>query len=130
MRRTRRLLLGTTNAKDQQARANEPRSGQITLRALLHPVVMRAKHMTDFSKWDRANLEAVASDMLRRIVKDTATSEAELLSVLELRSKLQVGKSSQISGEFRFGVAVGLCAGCTLASFGWVAFFWLASLSA
>lgn len=85
--------------------------------------------MADFSKWDRANLEAVASDMLHRILKDSATNEAELLPVLELRSKLQVGKSSQISDKFRIGVAVGLCIGCALASFGWVAFFWLASLS-
>ena len=89
----------------------------------------RAKHMADFSRWDRANLEAVASDMLQRILKDTATSESELLPVLDLRSKLEVGKSSQISDKFRIGVAIGLCVGCALASFGWVAFFWLASLS-
>lgn len=29
------------NAADQQARTNEPRSGQMMLRALLHPFVMR-----------------------------------------------------------------------------------------
>ena len=85
----------------------------------------RAKYMADFSKWDRANLEAVASDMLHRILKD---SEAES-SVLDLRSKLEVGKSSRISDKFRIGVAVGLCVGCAMSSLGWVAFFWLASLS-
>jgi hypothetical protein len=85
--------------------------------------------MADFSKWDRANLEAVASDMLRRILKDSATNEAELLPMLELRSKLQVGKQSRFSDNFRIGLAVGLCIGCVSASFGWVAFFWMASLS-
>jgi hypothetical protein len=85
--------------------------------------------MADFSKWDRLNLEAVASDMLRRILKDTSTSEAELLRMLELRSKLEVGKQSRFSDSFRIGLAVGICVGCASASFGWVAFFWMASLS-
>jgi hypothetical protein len=33
--------LSPDNGTDQQARTNEPRSGQMMLRALLHPFVMR-----------------------------------------------------------------------------------------
>jgi len=38
---TGKCVLSPTNAKDQQARTNEPRSGWTVLRALLHPFVMR-----------------------------------------------------------------------------------------
>ena len=49
--------------------------------------------------------------------------------LLELRSKLEVKKLHDEDKLQGLTFALGLCAGCVLASIGWVAFFWLVSLS-
>ena len=38
-------------------------------------------------------------------------------------------EEQRINQAFRNGIALGLLLGCGLASFGWIAFFWLASLA-
>ena len=46
-----------------------------------------------------------------------------------VRDAKNASEDVKIMNAFRDGTAVGLCIGAALATFGWVTFFWLASLA-
>ena len=48
---------------------------------------------------------------------------------MAFREAMAKSTDEKINQAFRNGVAVGMAVGVGLASFGWIAFFWLASLS-